>query len=606
MLFLFFTFNNPPCLLVSQMEFAFNNYALTLLFFGAIALFLSFYILKNETGAVRWVGFMVLSNAIWSLAYGAELASVSLPQMKFFINIEYLGISSLPIAWVLFCLALVEKKEWFSKTFNKILVVTIPVFTLLLVWTNDFHHIYYKQLSIDNSGSFPMLEIVPALSFHIFTAYFYIIYTVGSYILIIKFKNSDTAYRRQNYIVLIAAFIPWIANICYMTGLRPLRHLDLTPYAFLLTTILVCLGIYKYKLFDILPVVRKKILELMQDGFIVLDHRERVIDYNAAFLRYVVNNTSHIITGKKLEELFPDQPLLVSLVNRQFDGKQLLFIQTINGLCEVEADIRIINADQPNRLATIIKLQDLTDLRKEAVKSKQQADELQTLNALKDRIFSIMAHDLRGPLLNLSEVLKMITSNMISLEEFKMLSPTLTRDITYTTDLLENILHWSRSQLNGYGINKEAFDFSVLVNNEVNYHLSAAEVKKIKVVQAIPPLLVAYADRLMIQIVLRNLITNAIKFCNTGCQIDIFVSEHTSDYMHICIEDNGVGISEDIIKRLFSGEQVSSRGTQNEKGTGLGLMVCRDFMERNLGSMTVKSTVGVGSAFYLSIPTREL
>ena len=588
------------------MEFAFNNYALTLLFFGAIAISLSFYILKNETGSVRWVGFMMLSNSIWSLAYGAELASLSMPQMKFFINIEYLGISSLPIAWVLFCLDLVEKKEWFRKTFNKLLVITIPTLALLLVWTNDFHHIYYKQLSIDSTGSFPMLQIIPALSFRIFTVYFYIIYAVGSYLLIIKFKNSDTAYRRQNYIILVAAFIPWIANICYMVGLRPIRYLDLTPFAFLLTTTLVCLGIYKFKLFDILPVARKKILELMQDGFIVLDNREHIIDYNPSFLKYTINGSSNKITGKKIEELFPHQPLLIEQVNAHIDGKQLLFIETADGLFEVEADIRIINALEPNRRATIIKLQDLTDLRIEAVKSKQQADELQTLNALKDRIFSIMAHDLRGPLLNLSEVLKMITSNMISLEEFKMLSPTLTKDIAYTTDLLENILHWSRSQLNGYGINKETFDFSNLVNNEVNYHLSAATVKKIKVVQSVPHHLLAYADRVMMQIVLRNLITNAIKFCNPGCQIDIYVAEQSNDSISVCIKDNGVGIPKETIKRLFSGEHFSSRGTQNEKGTGLGLMVCRDFMERNMGAITVKSNVGAGTAFYLSIPTREL
>lgn len=588
------------------MNFIFNNYALSLLIFGGIALMLSLYILKNERGVVRWVGLMMLSNSIWSLGYGAELASIDLQQMKFFVNIQYLGICSLPIAWFIFCLEVVEKRNWFNKLSSKILIVAIPVFTFLLVSTNDFHHLYYKNLTVDRTGNFPMLDITPALNFHVFTLYFYLLYAIGSYLLVVKFRNSDATYRRQNYLILIAAFVPWIANICYKFGLRPLVHLDLTPYAFLLTAFLVFIGIYRFKLFDILPVARKKILELMQDGFIVLDYRHRVIDYNVAFLRYKGNVSADKITGKRLDEIFPDQRVLIQLVKEHFSGKHILFVHTVEGICEVEADIRIINTLKPTGEATIIKLQDLTDLRKEAVRSKQQADELQTLNALKDRIFSIMAHDLRGPLLNISEVLKMITSNMISLEEFKELSPNLTKDIAYTTDLLENILHWSRSQLNGYGINKEIFDLKSLVTNEVNYHLPAAILKKIQVVQDISTHLPAYADMLMMQIVLRNLITNAIKFCSEGCRIDIFIVAETRDYVDICIKDNGVGISEETASRLFKGEHISNRGTQNEKGTGLGLMVCRDFMERNNGSIQLESKLGAGTTFYLRIPSREI
>ncbi|WP_442588545.1 histidine kinase N-terminal 7TM domain-containing protein [Pedobacter sp. AW31-3R] len=588
------------------MNFVFNIYALSLVFFGSIAMLLSFYILKNEKGSVRWVGFMMLSTAIWSLAYGAELASTQLPQMKLFVILQYAGISALPVAWFRFCLDVVEKRDWFQKLNHKLLIIAVPVVTFLLVCTNDLHHIYYKNLSVDDGGVFPMLAITPALTFHVFTVYFYVIYAIGSYLLIIKFKNSDATYRRQNYIILIAAFIPWIANFCYKIGLKPLDHLDLTPFAFLLTTTLVFIAIYRFKLFDILPVARKKILELMQDGFIVLDYHHRIIDFNSAFIKYNAHVFSDKIIGKKLDEVFPDQPVLLQLVEKHYSGKHILFVRTKDGLCELEADIRLISPKLPNRSATIIKLQDLTDLKKEAVKSKQQADELQKLNALKDRIFSIMAHDLRGPLLNISEVLKMINSNMITLDEFKALSPTLTKDIAYTTDLLENILHWSRSQLNGYSINKEIFDLKTLITNEVNYHLPAAVLKKIEVVQDIPTHLPAFADMLMMQIVIRNLITNAIKFCSEGCRIDIFIHGVTKDYVDICIKDNGVGIADEMVRRLFKGEHISSRGTQNEKGTGLGLMVCRDFMERNHGNIQVESRVGAGTKFCLKIPSREI
>jgi signal transduction histidine kinase len=584
------------------MDFAFNSYSLALLFFGSVTLVLSFYILKTETGTVRWIGLMTLSNSIWSLAYGLELASSNVEQMKYFVNIEYLGITSLPVVWFLFCLDLAEKEKWYKKTRNKLLVMAIPLLSLLLVWTNDLHHLHYRELSIDKTGQFPMLAITPGIFYRIFTAYFYALLITGTCLLLLKFRKSDKAYRRQNYIILVAALVPWLTNLSYMLGLRPIAHLDLTPFVFLLSNSLLFIGIYRFELFDILPVARKKIMDLMEDGFIVLDHRKRIIDYNTAFITYMGIPASTKIAGKKIEEILPEQPLLNDFINRQNTGKHTLFLQTESGISELEADVRMLNAHQPDRIATIVKLQDLTDLRKEAVRSKEQAEELKTLNTLKDRIFSIMAHDLRGPILNLSAVLKMLENNVLSADEFKALLPTMTKDIGYTTDLMENILHWSRSQLKGYGINREVFNLKLLITNEVDYHLPAAILKKIKLAQVIPSEIFAFADRLMMQIVLRNLITNAIKFCHEGCQIDIFIAGETKDFIAICVQDNGVGISNEMVSRLFNGENVSSRGTQNEKGTGLGLMVCRDFIERNMGSISIESELGTGTRFLLNIP----
>lgn len=586
------------------MEFIFNTYAFSLIFFGSITLLLSFYMLRNEKGAVRWVGFTMLSNSIWAITYGFELASVNIDQMKFFLSIEYLGIVSLPITWCMFCMELVDRENWYRNMNNKLLVMFVPLLTLILVWTNDYHHIYYQQLSIDRSGDFPMLKIVPAFFYYVFTFFFYILLVIGSYLLILKFRASDAAYRKQNYIILIAAFVPWVANICYKAGFKPLTHLDLTPFAFLLSTLLLFVWIYNLKMFDVLPIARKKILDLMQDGFVVLDQQKRIIDFNSAFADYT-GITSYKLTGKKLEEIFPDQPVLINLVEQHYSGKHQLFINRGATLCEIEADIRILDEDRPGQSATVIKLQDVTELRKETIKSQQQAEELKRLNALKDRIFSIMAHDLRGPLLNLSEVIKMVDDNTISLDEFKMLSPTLNKDIAYTSDLLENILHWSRSQLSGYGINREEFDLKTLINSEVSYHLPAAKLKKITVIQDVPAGMMGFADTLMMQIVLRNLITNAIKFCKQDCTVEIFLCGESEDYLEICVKDDGIGMSAEMVARLFSGENVSSRGTLNEKGTGLGLMVCREFMERNDGIINLESKPGEGTKFILSIPKNK-
>jgi len=585
------------------MDFSFNIYALTLIFFGSITMLLSLYILNNEIGAVKWVGVLMLSNSIWSVSYGLELGSNGFEQMKFLTNIEYIGIVSLPVGWFLFCIELSGKNKWIRKTSNKILIAIVPLVTLTLLWTNDLHHLHYTRLEVDNAAGFPMLKITPGISYYLFTLYFYILLAIGTIMLVRKFSKSDNVYRKQNRAILIAACLPWLANLAYMLGLRPIPNLDITPFAFLVSFTMIFIAIYRFELFDILPVAREKVLELMQDAFIVLDHQNRVIDYNSAFKKYTRSIQQDGLIGKNIHDILPEQQQLIEFLNQHESGKLEILVNTQNGIFDVEVDIMFLNENKLNHQAIIIKFQDQTNLRIEALKSRQQAEELQKLNQLKDRIFSIMAHDLRGPLLNLAEVLKMTSDNTISAEEFKFLSPTLTNDISYTTDLLENILHWSRSQLKGYSINQTPFDLKRLISTEVNYHQKAASAKNIKITQFVTDPILAYADLLMMQMVIRNLLNNAIKFCHSDCEITISAVYADPRHIEMIISDNGIGISPQNIKRIINGENVSSRGTQNEKGTGIGLMVCWDFMARNEGNITMDSILGEGTTFKITIPT---
>lgn len=548
---------------------------------------------------------MMLSNAIWSIAYGFELASSSLAQMKFFINIEYIGIATLPLNWFIFSLNFCGKECWYKKPFNLASILLFPILTILMVWTNSFHHLHYKYLSIATEGPFPMLAINKGPWYLIFTIYFYLLLGAGCYLIFIKFKSSDPIYRRQNYSIIIAAFIPWLANISYLIGFRPFGHIDITPFAFIMTTFLILIGIYRFKLFDIIPIAREKVLELMQDGFFVLDQKNRIIDYNKSTKQYINFKVRDNLIGAAIEDVLPNQSELFERIKSRNAGKIELTLLIDGHKLHLEAEILFLNDSKINSDFSIIKLQDLTNLKKEANKARDQAYELEKLNQLKDRIFSIIAHDLRGPLVNLSEVLKMIANDQITIEEFKDISPTLSKDITYTTDLLENILHWSRSQLKGFGIKKEFFDLRNLIINEINYHLPAANLKEIKIIHDVFPGEMVYADILMIQIVMRNILNNAIKFCNKNCEIEITAVYQKEGKMLICIRDNGVGIPKNIIDKLFTEENISTRGTFNEKGTGLGLVVCQDFVRRNDGDITVKSIEGAGAKFCITLPTSK-
>ncbi len=585
------------------MNFTYNAYAIILLACGLATIILSNYIFRKGGKAVQWFSLMMFSNSIWSIAYGLELASSSLSTIKFFINIEYLGIATLPLNWFLFCLHFCGKDCWYKKPLNLTLLLIVPIITILMVWTNQYHHLYYKNITVDTSGPFPMADIDTGLWYQFFTVYFYLLLACGCYLILAKFRTSDPIYKKQNYSIIVAAFIPWIANFCYLLGYRPLGHVDITPFAFIVTSFLILIGIFRFKLFDIIPIAREKVLELMRDGFFVLDQQNRVIDYNKSIKKYIQLKKGKKLIGAALEDIFPDQPAFFERINAHAPGKMELNLVVNDENLFLEADILFLNDNKINSDFSIIKLQDLTDFRQDAIRAREQATELERLNQLKDRIFSIIAHDLRGPLVNLSEVLKMIANDQITIDEFKTISPTLSKDIIYTTDLLENILHWSRSQLKGFGIKKEFFNLRNLIINEINYHLPAANLKKIQIIHDVFPGEMVFADVLMIQIVIRNILNNAIKFCNENCEIHITAAYQKNTTMLVCIKDNGVGISEDMLSKLFKDENISTRGTSNEKGTGLGLIVCKDFMARNDGNIFVESKVGQGAKFCISLPT---
>jgi signal transduction histidine kinase len=585
------------------MEFTFNAYAIVLLACGFSTIILSNFIYNRGGVAVKWFILLMLANSIWSITYSLELASTTLSQIKLFISLEYFGVAVLPLAWFFFCLNFSGKDCWYKKPRNFILVSFIPAVTLILVWTNDYHHFLYKRIGIDLNSPFPLADLTSGPWYYIFVSYFYILLACGCYLLINKFRLSDPIYRNQNISILIAAFIPWAANAASLLGVKPMGHIDITPFAFVLTTLFILIGIYRFKLFDIIPIARDKVIELMEDGFFVLDQRTRIIDFNRAVLRYITLPDNSRLIGASLNDIFPDQQELFDQLFNKRPGKIELTLTINNQQLFLEADILFLHDSKFHNDFSILKLQDLTSVKKDAIFTRDLANELSKLNQLKDRIFSVIAHDLRGPLVNLSEVLKMISNDQITTEEFKNIAPTLSKDIIYTTDLLENILHWSRSQLKGFGLKKEFFNLRNLIINEINYHLPAANTKKIKIIHDVFPSEMVYADMLMIQIVVRNILNNAIKFCNAYCEIHITAVYQPDGKMLVCIEDNGIGISKSVLSKLFKGENFTTRGTSNERGTGLGLMICKDFMTRNDGDIMVSSTEGEGTKFCITLTT---
>ena len=237
-------------------------------------------------------------------------------------------------------------------------------------------------------------------------------------------------------------------------------------------------------------------------------------------------------------------------------------------------------------------------------KVEQRTKELALANASKDKFFSIIAHDLKSPftaLLGISEIMIENWENMEEAEKKEFLKDIYSASKN-TFNLLQNLLEWSRSQTGRMEVNKSSFSPYKIIHENISVLHQQADNKDISLVNSVTNEISCYADKNMISTVFRNLISNAIKFTREGGTIKVSVKQTDSLYQ-FCIADNGVGMSESVVSKLFAlNEKVQSAGTANEKGTGLGLLLCKELIEKNGGTISVTSELNVGSKFYFSIP----
>ncbi len=237
----------------------------------------------------------------------------------------------------------------------------------------------------------------------------------------------------------------------------------------------------------------------------------------------------------------------------------------------------------------------------------QQSKELQELNSTKDKFFSIIAHDLRNPFSVLLGMSDLLLSNYHTYDDETRLELISIQNETtkQTFKLLENLLEWARIQRSAFDFIKQRVNLVDIVTQNIYHHKEIAKQKDISLTHTLTDAIFVNTDPNMVQTVLRNLIVNAIKFSNNGGEITILAKD-SDNFVEVTVKDNGVGISHDNLQKLFKIENsISTKGTANEKGTGLGLMLCKEFVEKQGGRIWAESEQSKGSEFKFTIPKAD-
>jgi signal transduction histidine kinase len=251
-----------------------------------------------------------------------------------------------------------------------------------------------------------------------------------------------------------------------------------------------------------------------------------------------------------------------------------------------------------------INTKDLIKAIKFSIRRIKTENQLRELNATKDKFFSIMAHDLKNPL----SIFALATDTLVKeydnldKEDLNEYLIDLKDNAQNIYNLLENLLTWSRTQRGKISFNPDIFDIRFIVDGNLQLYLGAAHTKKLIFENLVKEEIKVYSDSNLINTIIRNLVNNAIKFTNPGGKITISVDNNLKNYQ-VNISDTGVGMSELVLENLFRIDvNTTTLGTDNEKGTGLGLIVCKEFSKLIGGDIWASSELGKGSTFSFTIP----
>jgi signal transduction histidine kinase len=387
---------------------------------------------------------------------------------------------------------------------------------------------------------------------------------------------------------------------------------------------------FNYEYLDHLPI-----------GIVILSKNYKVIYWNS-FMETWANISKDRILGNSLLDFFPDfnKSSFSILIEQIFEGgppvilssqlhKNIFTNSSGNSSQKVHNTyVKAVPSLEPNEYYALFSVDDVTalthrirdyklmrDQALEEVENRKKAEsalkesekKLIELNATKDKFFSIIAHDLKNPIgafMNVSELLANMYETF-SKEEILEILHEINSYAKRLFSLLENLLIWSKSQTGKIEIDPDLEKLDLVVSNCISILDLSAENKNIKLINEVDPNIVINADINMITTVIRNLMSNSIKYTMPGGEVKVSAVKDTK-FVEVVVSDSGIGMSPETIGKLFRIDQHhTTPGTSNEKGTGLGLILCKEFVEKHNGRIWVTSVEDKGSEFHFTVPMKE-
>jgi PAS domain S-box-containing protein len=278
-----------------------------------LGIFLAIYTARyRHAPGSRALSASILGASAWSLGYAFEIMASTLAYKLFWERFEFLGIVTIPIAWFTFVAQYVNNTGWMKRILRYwIALGFIPFVTLILVWTNNLHHLMWTKVTLETVGPIEMLDFSRGPWFWVLISFSYLLLLIGSVKLLSNLFNIDRLQRWQVLLALVAILLPWIGNILYITGWSPEHFLDITAFLFLISGLLFSISLFSFQLVNILPIAQEVVFAGMADCVLVMDLDECIVAVNPSAKR-VFNNLNQSSLGKKISHIVPELVIHIS------------------------------------------------------------------------------------------------------------------------------------------------------------------------------------------------------------------------------------------------------------------------------------------------------
>ena len=576
-----------------------------LLFISAVAaLVMTFFAWqRRELPGARAFAMVTASLATWSLFYALEVWAQDITTIILWSKFQYVGIAYIPVGWFLFAMGFSGREQWWKPVWIAILSV-IPVLTVISAFTNEWHGWHWSALTLNTDGPFVMLDATYGVGWWIYFVYAYVLLFVGSVALIIALWNFPAAYRWQLVLLILSPILPWVGNALYIARISPVPQLDLGPFAFTGSAIILGWGIFRFRLFDMVPVARSLVVDNMSIAMFVLDQHDRVVDANPAAL-VMINSEGSSINGLTADQVFGRWPETLAQFAGVFEITEEISVPVGDARQYLKVQISPIHTQTGKITGRLVMLSDIT--------RDKLAEEALAMAQVRTEFLAKVGHELRTPIggiLGLVEMMEYGVYGSVTEQQGEVLRRIIGRT-NYLTSLVNDLLDLTRLESGQFSLAMNAYQVADLIK-QIQENFAAAFQEKslvfsIEIAPDIPPMLCGDATRLYQ--ILANLVDNAIKFTDQGSvKVRAFCPDDTHWAMEVA--DTGIGIPEPVQVHLFDAfRQANYSITREQDGVGLGLAIVKQLVTLMGGEVRLVSKEGEGAVFTvllpLEIPTSE-
>ena len=549
---------------------------------------------------------MCFFATLWTFFYIFELGSTSLDVKFMAVKIEYIGIIGVPLAWTAFALAYSGQGQWLTKR-NIAIALIFPIITLIVVWTTEYHHWFFSEISttVDPISGLLLIWNPPGWWFWIHAVYIYGILVFGTYFLLREYWHQRDVYRSQVVINIAAVLLPWFANGLVIFRLLPIQ-IDITSVTFSASILILGWGFFRYGLLDIAPVAHRAVFESISDAVIVLDPALRIVELNPAALE-LFNLRSNSVISRSFRDVFhPWLRLDDSVIQRHGYHKEVIFENDGLPARWLDLSISALRATSSNSGGHIITLRDVTELKENEAALAIARDEAVQANSFKTQLLANVSHELRTPLgviLGYVDLMARKSYGELTGKQISVLGRV--RESTeYLDGLVSELLDQAQLDSGRLKLASTPFEPREVFGNTYNQLSILAEAKKLEfsatITDDVPVSIVGDSHRL--KQILVNLISNAIKFTETG-SVTVLIFRPAPDQWGMQVSDTGPGIAPDAIQTIFEPfKQLPEASRILRKGYGLGLSITNQLIRLMGGKITLESEVGKGTTFTVTLP----